>query len=114
MGAESKKGEHRMIVQDRVGNEWKISADEEMVHIHVQQNPAPEPMVTVPTKDMADYYRLGAKRKAMLSDENWAGASACPFGPLFIKMFFEAEIEHLRALGVFGRLEEKVSEQGPL
>jgi hypothetical protein len=99
-----------MIVQDRVGNEWKISADQESLHFHVQHNPAPEPMVTVPTKNMAEYYRLEASEKERFR-RDLGRRIGLPLWPLFIKTFFEAEIEHLRALGVFGRLDEKDSEK---
>jgi hypothetical protein len=99
-----------MIVQDRVGNEWKISADQESLHFHVQNNPAPEPMVTVPAKDLAEYYRLGESEKERFR-RDLGRRIGFPLWPLFMKTFFEAETEHLRALGVFGRLDEKASEK---
>jgi hypothetical protein len=90
-----------MIMRDRVGNEWKISADEEQVHIHVQRNPAPESMVTVPAGELKGYYGLGAGQRDRFRQE-LGMRIGLPLWPLFVKTSFEAELEHLRALGVFG------------
>jgi hypothetical protein len=93
--------ESAMIVQDRVGNEWRLSSDERWVYIHVQSNPAPEPVVAVETVRLAGYHSLNGMERKRFRQE-LGRMIGLPLWPLFVETFFDAEIEHLRQAGVFG------------
>jgi hypothetical protein len=90
-----------MIVQDRAGREWKVSADESTVYFHMEKNPAPAPVVSVPVADLAGYSLLEPSERERFRRE-LGMRIGLPLWPLFITTSFEAEVEHLRTLGVFG------------
>jgi hypothetical protein len=90
-----------MIVQDKVGNEWKLSSDERWVYFHVQSNPAPEPVVAVEISRLAGYFALDGKERERFRQE-LGRMIGLPLWPLFAEMFFDAEIDHLRKAGAFG------------
>jgi hypothetical protein len=90
-----------MIVQDRVGNEWKLSSDEQWVYFHVQSNPAPEPVVAVEANRLAGYFALDKMGRKRFKQE-LGRMIGLPLWPLYVETFFDAEIEHLQRAGVFG------------
>ncbi|MFP4315828.1 MAG: hypothetical protein ACLFQR_06360 [Desulfovibrionales bacterium] len=91
-----------MILEDRAGNTWRVTAGDDKMRLHLLDKVAVCQALDLTAEELCAYYGSGPDERERFRDQLGRNIGF-PLWPLFVQESFEAELEHLRRFGAFGR-----------